>query len=97
MVITATYIYVQPFKQTVVNILEAILSINTLILLLIRNTDVIRDSLDSFEQQPPRNKTICQDDVEGVTDFSWLLLPDYYLPLVICCTVGGVWVVLKGR
>ena len=70
----------------------------SLVLLFLRNTDTIEDVLSSLGTQPSRdNTTICHDEVEGVTDFAWLLLPVYYLPLVALCTVGGVWIVHKGR
>jgi hypothetical protein len=97
MITAAVYSYVQPFKQLAVNVLETVLSINTIILLLLRNTSTIRDDLSSLGRQLSLNETLCQDEVKGVTDFSWLLLPVYYLPLVISCTSGGVWGVLKGR
>ena len=97
MITAAVYSYVQPFKQLAVNVLETVLSINTIILLLLRNTSTIRDDLSSLGRQLSLNETLCQDEVKGVTDFSWLLLPVYYLPLIISCTSGGVWAVLKGR
>ena len=94
MITAAVYGHTQPFKQFAVNVLETVLSINTIILLLLRNTRTIRDILGSPESF---DTTACEDNVKGVTDFSWLLLPAYYLPLVITCTVGGVWAVLRGR
>ena len=99
MITAAFYGHTQPFKQLAVNVLETVLSINTIILLLLRNTHTIRDSFDSLGDQKLYNETLCQDEVKGVTAFSWLLLPVYYLPLVICCTVGGVWAIysLKGK
>lgn len=97
MITAALYSYIQPFEQLHVNILETILSINTLILLLLRNTEDISDTLGTIERQLPQNEMDCQDDIRGVTDFSWLLLPVYYLPLIICCTAGGVWVYIKIR
>ena len=102
MITAAVYGHTQPFKQFAVNVLETVLSINTIILLLLKNTETIRDNLSSLSLVPhnetiPHNKTHFQDELKGTTDFSWLLLPVYYLPLVIACTVGGVWAIRKGR
>ena len=94
MITAAVYGHMQPFKQFAVNVLETVLSINTIILLLLRNTRTIGDILGSPKSF---DTTACEDNVKSVTDFSWLLLPVYYLPLVISCTVGGVWAVLRGR
>ena len=94
MITAAVYGHTQPFKQFAVHVLETVLSINTIILLLLRNAKTIKDNLGSSESF---NTTVCEDNVKGVTNFSWLLLPVYYLPPVICCTVGGVWAVLRGR
>lgn len=105
MITAAVYGHVQPFKQLAVNVLETVLTINTIILLLLKNTETIRDNLSSLSlgKKLPHNKTIphneahFQDELKDVTDFSWLLLPVYYLPLFISCTVGGVWAVREGR
>ena len=96
MITVAVYGYIQPFKHLAVNILEIVLSINTLILLLLRNTENIEDSLGTLGQQPLHSGG-CQDEVEGVTDFVWLLLPVYYLPLLMFCTVGLGWGFLRVR
>lgn len=96
MISASLYGFVQPFKHLAVNILETVLSINTLILLLLRNTDIIEEDLGSLSQQPEHTST-CQDKVEGLTAFTLLLLPLYYLPLIIGCTVGGVWIAFQVR
>ena len=99
MVTLAVYGYVQPFEQLAVNILEVILSINTIVLLLLENTETISDDLDSALNQTADNVqgSRCQDEVDGVTDFSWLLMVFYYLPLIISCSAGGVWLGVKIR
>lgn len=97
MITAALYGYIQPFEELHVNILETVLSINTLILLLLRNTEDIEDTLDTLEGQLPRNEMVCQDKIRGVTIFSWLLMPFYYLPLIISCTFGGVWAFIRIR
>lgn len=99
MITMAVYGYVQPFRQLAVNILEVILSINTIVLLLLENTETIRDDLDSTLNLAADGLqgSGCQDEVDGVTDFSWLLMVFYYLPLIISCCAGGVWLAVKIR
>ena len=98
MITAAVYGYLQPFKETGVNIIETGLSINTLILLLLRNTDKVEESLGTLEEQSDFDEnSSCQDSVDGVTDFVWLLLPLYYLPLVAFGTVGVIWISLRVR
>ena len=96
MISSSLYGFVQPFQHLAVNILETVLSINTLILLFLRNIDTIEEDLGSLSQQPEHAST-CQDKVEGLTAFTLLLLPLYYLPLMIGCTVGGVWIAFEVR
>ena len=96
MISSSVYGFVQPFQHLAVNILETVLSINTLILLLLRNTDIIEEDLGSLSQQPEHAET-CQDKVEGLTAFTLLLLPLYYLPLMIGCSIGGVWITFQVR
>ena len=98
MVTVSVYGYVQPFKQLAVNILETVLATNTLILLLLRHTKIISDELGSLGNQPLVNETgSCRDGVEGVTGISWLLLPVYYMPLIISCSAGAVWAAFRIR
>ena len=98
MIITTTYGYVQPYKHRKVNILETALSINTLILLLLRNTRILEETLGSLGELTVKNESApCQDSVVGVTQFAWLLMPAYYLPLIILCVVCTTWTIFKAR
>lgn len=92
MITAAVYGYIQPFKQSSVNALEVALSINTLVLLLLRNTDDIEDSLGTLTEQSQHNETSngCRDTVQGVTNFSWVLFHVYYLPLLAFCVLGTI-------
>lgn len=99
MVLIAVYGYFQPFKATAVNILEVVLSVDTIILLLLRRTETIEDALgmSSVVQIQSRNEsdTDCVGEVKGITDFTWLLFPLYYLPLLISCAAAVVWIALE--
>ena len=99
MVLIAVYGYFQPFQVTAVNVLEVALSVDTVILLLLRRTETIEDVLgiSSVVQTQSRNDsdTDCVDEVEGITDFTWLLFPFYYLPLLISCAAVVVWITLQ--
>ena len=98
MITGAVYGYIQPFKHLAVNIIETVLSINTLVLLLLRNTGTIEENLGTLGDQSNDDRgRVCRDSVEGVTGFVWLLVPVYYLPLVLFCTVGTVWIALRVR
>ena len=96
MIITAVNGYVQPYKHHAANILETVLSVNTLVLLLLRNTATIEEALGNLgEQAADSQLSTCQDNMDGVTDFVWLLQPAYYLPLVLLCAVGATWISLR--
>ena len=99
MITAALYGYIQPFKDLAVNILETALSINTLVLLLLRNTDTVEESLGHLGEQSAADSqtNVCRDSVDGVTDLAWLLLPLYYLPLAVFCITGVVWISLRVR
>ena len=94
MITAAVYGYIQPFTHTAVNILESSLSINTLVLLLLRNTGTIEENLGTLGKQSGHKRSC---GVEGVTDFAWLLMPMYYLTLLVFCAVGTVWTTLTVR
>ena len=96
MIITAVNGYVQPYKHHAANILETVLSVNTLVLLLLRNTATIEEALGNLgEQAADSQLSTCQDNMDGVTDFVWLLQPAYYLPLVLLCAVGATWISMR--
>ena len=83
---------VQPYRTKLANVLELILCSLTLILLLIPQVDQIEDTLDIYTLSSGDNiSDLDRCDVEfNVTPFVWLLMPFYYLPLVVTVTVGVV-------
>ena len=97
-VLIALYGYAQPYRSTLANILELIFQTNFLILILLEGTSLIRDSLFTFPVTDNISST--RDYESGTSPLTWLLLPFYYLPVVVfvlVCTAYGVhylWYVL---
>ena len=84
----AVFGFLQPYENLYCNVLECLLSLDVLVLLLMRNTAQISDKL----QVPPQNNTTANQcaDISGVTGFTWLLLPFYYFPLIVLALVCSV-------
>ena len=83
--ILAVFGFLQPYKNLYCNVLECLLSLDVLVLLLMRNTAQISDELQVL---PQNNMTANQcADISGVTGFTWLLLPFYYFPVIVLAIV----------
>ena len=82
---TTVYLFIQPYRSQTANIVEAILSTSTLILLLGGSDAAITEGLlfissKQLEGFVTSNEK-CPDPVRGVTRLTILLAPFYYLPL----------------
>ena len=89
--LTAVFGFVQPYESMYCNILESLLSLDVLVLLLMRNTEQISEELQVL---PQSNITANQCAyTSGVTGFTWLLLPFYYFPLIVLAIVSSVVVI----
>ena len=99
LVMITVFGYLQPYEDMYCNALEFVLSVNVLVLLLMRNTEQISDELQVLPQQTSNMTTVgtCRRAVEGVTGFSWLLFPFYYFPPVVFLTAGATWVTFNIR
>lgn len=85
----ALYLFIQPYKFWVANIMEAILAVDVLVMLLIVSTDYIGDHLVQRDlTKLSVNEDNCPDPISGVTKLTVVLTPLYYLPLLIL--VSGV-------
>ena len=99
----AVYGFVQPYKDMASNIIETVLSLNVLLLLLLQNTELIVDELQKVKvPEQPSVETAnvtnqCSNEINGITDLTWLLLPFYYIPLVVSVLVTTVWVMSRIR
>ena len=99
LVMITVFGYLQPYEDVYCNALEFVLSLDVLVLLLMRNTAQISDELQVLPQQTSNMTTVgaCRREVEGITGFSWLLFPLYYFPPVVFITVGATWVTFNMR
>ena len=79
------------------NVLEVVLAVDVLLMLMLKNTNQIRDSLIGIPHQLVNTTnnmaTICIDgeNVQELSPLVILLTPFYYLPLVITVAGGVVW------
>ena len=88
MVFATIYLFVQPYKSLLANILEAVQSVSTLILLFIASDTAIIEGLLLTSSSTQLESSITEDEncpnpVRGVTRLSILLASLYYLPLLI--------------
>ena len=79
-VIIAIHGYLQPYRSRLANLLELAVSINFLILLLINTTPFFNEDIFFFSSAGPSSTSEC---TAGVAQISWLLLPIYYLPILV--------------
>ena len=105
MIFTTVYLFIQPYKSLVANILEAIQSVSSLIFLfLVSNTAIVERILQitssiQLESSVTEDEK-CSNPVRGVTTLSILLASLYYLPLIIliiATTVIGMTVICSFR
>lgn len=94
--------YVRPYSDKISNYVELFLSSNILILLLLRNTEQLKEELkniplsDGQRLESPRK---CTEGVavEGASGFAWLLFVFYYLPLLAALVGVILWTAYKIR
>jgi hypothetical protein len=91
---TTLYIYVQPYRLKITNLIESAINVNFLLLLILNTTAFFREDYLTFPAPPEvqsSNATYsCTHSVSGVATVSWILMPFYYLPLPILCVVLGL-------
>ena len=92
MVTFAVYVYMLPYKEMLVNIIELFFQLCFLIFLLLRSTQSVIDdylifpndhALASYDSDGCSNET-------GIAKITWLLLPFAYLPLVVIAIIVNV-------
>ena len=99
--ILGSYGFTQPFKQKAANILEVVLSIDAIILLLLRETTTVEDEMGmpsiidaSHISSSSSTSEGCTDELQDITDFAWLLFPFYYFTLIVTCGAAVTWITL---
>ncbi len=88
LIITTTfYLFVQPYKSKVANILEALLSLDTIILFFLASNTAVSEALTLEGSTQLKGVTFqensCPNPVSGVTELTELLAIFYYLPLLV--------------
>ena len=88
MIFATIYLFVQPYKSLLANILEAVQSVGTLILLFIASNTAIIESLLLITPSKQLESSITEDEncpnpVRGLSRLSILLASLYYLPLLL--------------
>ena len=99
-IIITVYGFVQPYKSQTANILEMGVQVNFLVLLLIEATSNIRELYFTFPPLLQNNMTSepdCVDSSTGIAPITWILMPLYYLPLLVLTVVACVYLVLYIR
>ncbi len=99
-VIIAVYGFIQPYKNLAANIVELFLSLDTVLLLLLKNTEQVVDQFQNFSSQSvcqESTNTTCQCDIDEITSLTWLLLPLYCIPLLATFAAAIGWITVTIR
>ena len=99
-IVITVYGFAQPYKSLIANILEMGVQVNFLLLLLIEATLGIRDLYFTFPpllQSSSRFDSECVDSLTGIAPITWILMPFYYLPLLLFPVVACVYLVFYIR
>ena len=99
-IILVVYGFIQPYKSLTANIMEIVVQMNFVLLLALESTNFLKETYNTFpESQVPAgtnlNKTdICKDDLTGVSIFTAILLPFYYMPLFLLIILAIIKLIL---
>ena len=96
------YGYVLPYKSRVANGVEIATQLNFLTLLILEATPLFRETLFFFpaptgkagDAEMKSSSHECDDSPATTSSLSWLLLPFYYVPLVVFVALVIVYGVL---
>lgn len=81
--------FVKPYRSKLVNLLDALYSVDVFLLLCLRNTVGVEESLQVIPTQSGGRQEC--EEVEGHTPFAILLAPFYYLPLLVGVVASAAW------
>ena len=95
--ILALYGHCQPYKSVAANILEAAVLSNFLILVLLRYTPHVIDTYFTFSSSHYELPEQCTDIPSGIATVTWILMPLYYLPVVLFLLTAGVYITISVR
>ena len=94
--------YLEPYSDKISNILELFLSIDILILLLLRNTDQLNEDLKHIPLREGeillrQQKCGQEAEIQAASRFAWLLFVFYYLPLLTAIVGVILWCACRIR
>ena len=95
--------YVRPYSDKINNYIEPLLGSNVLLLLLLRNTEQLKEELkhipldEGQRLEWPVGKCTEGVQVEGASGFAWLLFVFYYLPLLAALVGITLWIAYRIR
>ena len=85
--------YIQPYKTSSSNYLNAVIMILFMILLMLRASSYLQDNLNSvLLASNGTSIPFCDSNDEVATPFSILLATEYYLPLLIALVYVVIWI-----
>ena len=96
-VYTTVYSYIQPYRYRLANFLEIAVNLSFLLLLLISSTSFFRDDFFVFPSLSEVSAaaggggggSYC-GSVRGIAVVSWILMPFYYLPVLVAGATASV-------
>ena len=80
-----------PYVSRLSNLLDVALAVDVLVLLLIANTKQANEALSAATPHMVDNSSSCVDYDLGLSVLSGILLPFYYLPLLLTLVAACVW------
>ena len=95
MLIILLYGFLHPYVSRVGTLLELFLSLDVLVLLLLRNISQATDELQMLTNILPGRSLECVDGVQTPTRLAWLLFAFYYIPLAVSVICAVVWIFIK--
>ena len=85
---------VWPHKSILSNIMDLLLSVDVMLLLILRSTGQLNDKLGAVTFEGANKSNQCVEFDFNLPILSYILLPFYYLPLLCCMTALCVWTFL---
>lgn len=101
MLIISVYIVIMgmtwPYRDTGSNLLDLLLSVDVMILLLLNNTRQLRDEFNDVNLEKVNDPNQCLEYKFEAPTLSYIMLPFYYLPLLLSLIACCVWIVILIR
>ena len=88
---------VWPYKSILSNFMDLLLSVDVILLLILRSTGHLKDRLGAVTLEGVNRSNQCVEFNFKPSILSYILLPFYYFPLLSCVTALCVWTFLWMR